>query len=189
MDITMPVSISPQGATNIWNAIRKRVCVYRNSDEVYPAITKLVTSAKQKHPLLVSIGEGDFVQSWLSRICEEHQSHVQISRLVLARIRTDLAEVLEEQGLLRSEFRSSMLANIEALRADPGVQRADIQVEVRTWSGLPPFHGWLFGDRMLIGRWSVNDAGELHVKTPVFDTDTRSDPAGHTFARDAFPSQ
>lgn len=146
------------------------------------ALKRMVTKpgkAGNGRILFVSIGAADFLTPWLRRLYSESsmmggQSAPRLHKLVIKRLDDTLARKLESDRVLESGFTNRMLANIQALRDDCHIISAGVNIEERIWSGLPPFHGFLCEDRLLIGNWSVNDGGLLHNHTPLVETNKRT---------------
>lgn len=40
---------------------------------------------------------------------------------------------------------------------------------IRYWPSIPPFHGYVFGDRVFYGEWGIDQLGRLHVQTAHFE--------------------
>ena len=79
VDITFPLTVP---INKILDVLNPRLGLL-NSTEVYDALTKMVTESKSKNDLHVSIGEGDFLVSWIRRTCEHHPGKVKIGRLFM----------------------------------------------------------------------------------------------------------
>lgn len=189
LDVTL-FSLSAQPLLFIWNLLSGRVKVH-HSKTYNRVLTGLVTRSNQLQPLFVSIGSGDFVASWLTRLYSEENITVEnkipkINKLVIKRLAYPLIDKLEKIDVLEPGFRDATESNIRILRNDPFLKRERVTVEEREWQSLPPFHGYLYGDRLLIGPWMVNQAGYLHVKTPLWETNQRHFPGRLSMAREFF---
>lgn len=161
--------------------------VHRNSDECYAILTACVTDpVVRPQPLFVSVGTADFVSGWLTRICRERVEPIKISELVIVRMRDELIGQMEKQGELEKGFRHQLKANLRVLRTDSQIRQKGIRVIEKLWEHRPPFHGYCYGSRVLIGHWSADSSGKLHVKTPLFDTTEALDPEHVAGIRRAF---
>jgi hypothetical protein len=140
--------------------------------EAYTTIlTEAVIKASVSTPLFGSVGKADFAVAWLPRLFEGYQYKTglrpRISEVILKRLADDNIARLVTAGLLDPRFAEALNANIERLQ----VALADHQValKVRHWMapGIPPFHGWLFGDTLLRNAWARGSGGFFHVMTPL----------------------
>lgn len=164
--------------------ISTRVNVYLTSDQVYSVLTALVTSADtEPKSLYVSVGTADFVCPWIKRIATEWHQRILITELVIVRMRDEVIRALEERGLLEPGFLKALEGNIKAMATDDAVVEKGIKVVERFWENRPPFHGYLYGSRVLVGKWETDSTGRLHVRTLVYDT---SDPEEVARVRKAF---
>ena len=152
-------------------------------------LSKITTESPTKYVLRVSIGEGDFLQSWLTRLCMANPGRVQIERLLIASINEKVGFQLESLGLLRPGFIESMNNNLIALRDDAGIKKENINIDICHWPHLPPYHGWLYNDTALCARWSINDNGQLNVKTMMQKTERKDNPKAFQQIYEMFPTK
>lgn len=175
-----------------WERLRGRVRIH-TVDKYTDVLTRLVTDTVEPQPLYVSVGHADFVSQWLDRLYRETGqiggTEPRITRLIVKRLSDDAIGKLEEVGALSSGFGEKLASNLKTIRSNPGITRNRVEIQERFWIGLPPFHGYLFGDRLLIGPWSVDEAGHLHVQTPILETRRASTPSRHEWARTQFEEQ
>jgi hypothetical protein len=157
--------------------------------QCYTFLSKIVTEPPQKYDLRVSIGEGDFLRAWLTRLCEACRGRIQINRLLIASLNEEVGSKLESSGLLRPGFMESMKSNMEALKNDAGIIGENINIDICCWPYLPPYHGWIYNDIALSARWSINDKGRLHVKTMMLKTERRDDTKTFQQIYEMFPTK
>ena len=188
LDVTL-FNLSTQPLLYIWNLLSRRVKIHP-SKKYNEILSNFVMSSDQPQPLFVSIGSGDFVSSWLTRLYHEYsitgENKPKINKLVIKRLTYSQIDMYEQIGILQPGFRVAAESNIQILQNDPLLKREGVTVEEREWKSLPPFHGYLYGDRLLIGPWMVNEAGQLHVKTPLWETNQRNFAGRHAMIRELF---
>lgn len=150
-------------------AITDRVQQLTTSDQYYRILTQIVTKPRDPCELYVSIGEGDFLYAWLTRLYYEKlaDEQPQIKKIIIKRLSDDIIEDYIVKERLRKSFRNKLNKNITAIVEDDEIKRNKIEVEIRYWNNFPKFHGYLCEDEMLIGKWQNSTDGYLHVKTPL----------------------
>jgi hypothetical protein len=79
----------------------------------------------------------------------------------------DLMDTLLAHHMLAVEFKDRLEANLRGIANDSLIRSHGVQIEVIRWTRLPPFHGHMYGDDLLIGPWSIDSTGLLHVQTPM----------------------
>jgi len=163
--------VSPQVQSFV--TVATHGALYRTSEGYGARLSDLVTHSTGENPLHVAIGDADFLRGWISRLLQASTGYRSpaITRLVVLSLNPRYAEAMESQGRLRPNFAKLMLGNVEAIRAETG-----LLVEHRYWPGEPGFHGYLYGDIALCGMWESNEAGHLHVKTPLTEFHRAEDP-------------
>lgn len=129
---------------------------------------------KSKHPMTyyASIGEGDWVASWISRLNEQslriNKKSPMIDKIVIMHINQEYALKLEGLNVLRPGFTQRMLSNIETINNSVSQWSSKVQIITRQWNtGIPMFHGHIIDNWSLIGFWLANEKGHLHVKTSL----------------------
>ena len=176
MELTL-LEFSLPPARLLWHRLRGSVKVHPigKHDAV---LTDLVRSVREPQPLFLSVGSADFVAPWLERLYtaadDAASKEPQISRLILKSLDYALIDRLEGAQVLPPGFGVKLKTNIATIKAIPGIRRNHVKVEERTWTRLPPFAGFLFGDRLLVGPWAVDDDGFLHVRVNIVETHRRS---------------
>lgn len=150
---------------------RNRGRIYRSMADYDRVLTKIVTKSPVSDDYYVSAGTGDFVVPWLQRLYR----HAEISGAPVPRIRKlvfkclsiELMDTLLNNRMLAGEFKDRLDANLRGICNDELIRSRGLEIEIRRWTQLPPFHGHMFGDNLLIGAWSIDSTGFLHVQTPV----------------------
>lgn len=140
-----------------------------SSDDFYKELTTLIINSKYKDDLYVSIGEGESLNDWIIRICEEAKSNriskPQIRTINIRMLSPELCKSLENNGYLSKGYCSRMKNNINKFIKNPLLKEYEINVNITYWNKLPPFHGFIYGKNCFIGSWTVNNNGLLHVRT------------------------
>lgn len=145
--------------------------VQLESKHYYRVLTEIVTGSAERKPLYVSVGTGDFVSPWIRRTCSDQTAPVQISDLVIVRLSDEVLASYLSKKLLDPEFLQKLTSNIRDMKTDSAVRKMGITVVERYWPHVSPFHGYLYGNRMLLGRWEVDEKNYFHVRTPLHDGD------------------
>lgn len=133
-------------------------------------LTALVTRKDASDVLFASVGTGDFLTPWLTRLyaeTERGEPVLRLKRIVVKHLDFTLASKLEAASVLERNFTNKLRLNLDTLQHDPALTEAGVVLETRVWKVLPLFHGYLFGEEFLIGPWSVGRRGQLHVKTSL----------------------
>lgn len=150
---------------------RSRGRIYRSTADYDRALTRIVTKSPVSDDYYVSAGTGDFVVPWLQRLyrhAEINGSPVpRIRRLVFKCLSIEIMDTLLNNRMLAGEFKDRLEANLHGICNDALIRSHGVEIEIRRWTRLPPFHGHMFGENLLIGPWSIDSAGLLHVQTPV----------------------
>lgn len=145
--------------------------IHFSSDDFYKELTTLITYSKYKDDLYISIGEGESLNDWIIRICEEAKSNriskPQIRTINIRMLSQDLCKSLENNGYLSKGYCTLMKNNINKFTKNPLLKEYKINVNITYWSKLPSFHGFIYGKNCFVGSWTVNDNGLLHVRTPL----------------------
>ena len=173
----------------IIKAIKGKGIELLDPQQLHVFLSKIVTKSTGKHDLRVSIGEGDFLRSWLLRLCEACSGRVQINRLLIASLNDEVGSKLESFGLLRPGFMKSMKGNLTALKNAAGIIRENINIDICYWPCLPPYHGWLYNDTALSARWSIDDNGHLNVNTMMLKTTRKDNAKAFQQIYDMFPTK
>lgn len=135
--------------------------VYKAGD-FYPALDTAVNGSPGAVELWASIGEGDFLSSWLARL--DHAP----GKLKRVRIRCLADAVIDEQfrePTAREKFKENLRYHLKKL-ADI-CQQKGAELTVSHWQTPAPFHGFICGDHALVGEWTQDKEGVPHVKTPL----------------------
>lgn len=158
------------------------------SDQYYAILTEIVTKNDCASDLYVSVGEGDFLYAWLTRLYQESPLDLQpkIKRLIIKRLSDELLDDYIAKGRLAKSFKNKIERNIASIKEDDQLERNEVEIEIRFWRGFPEFHGYLCGDEMLIGKWQNNINGNLHVKTQLFYTKKQSFPKEYQIVKMGF---
>lgn len=190
LDVTLFSLAAEPIITQVWSMLTRKIKVH-HMEEYTQALTKLVTERRESRTLFVSIGTGDFLAPWLTRLYTEESiafrdREPKISKLVVKRLPSAMISELEKIHLLEDGFNTRVEMNIQALKKDPNLKRSGVSVEEREWKDIPPFHGYMYGEKILIGPWMVNEAGQLHVKAPLWETRQKDFPKRHETVRTWF---
>lgn len=192
MDIHLPIfQLSAHPLLYIWRSLKKDMRVHVSVAGYTSSLTKLVTAAGEDRPLLVSIGTGDFLAPWLTRLYHEQAVNPKarrprLNQLVIKHLDEKLARSLVTLNVLQDGFWDALQTNLNTLRSDPYLKRYNVQIDIRSWPVVPPFHGYLCQDRILVGPWMVNESGHLHVKTPLFEAHRKAASQQYEFVRGQF---
>jgi hypothetical protein len=150
---------------------RDRGRTYASTAECDRALTKLLTRASAPDDYYVSAGTADFVVPWLQRLYRRTETSrgpaPKIRRVIFKCLSTELADVLLANKMIAQEFKERLDVNLRAICEDSLIRSHGVEVEIRRWNHLPPFHGHMFGENLIIGPWSIDSAGLLHAQTPV----------------------
>lgn len=150
------------------------------SDDFYKELTYLVSNSKYKSDLFISIGEGESLNDWLVRICEESKSDrikiPQIRNVYIKMLSYDLCKELESSGFILKGFYSRMKNNVNSLTCNHTLGEFGIKVHVSYWKSLPSFHGFIYDKYCFINSWEVNKNGYLHVRTPLREFTAEQNP-------------
>lgn len=175
-----------------WERLRRRMRFY-TVDKYTGALTSLVTRSREEQSLFVSVGEADYLAQWLGRLYQEPRQagsrEPRISKLIIKRLSDPVISRLQEADVLRQGFGEGLRANLQTLRSIPGIIRNRVEIEERLWNRLPSFHGYLFGDSVLVGPWAVDEAGYLHVQTPLLETKRAAAPSHYEWVRSQFENE
>ena len=143
--------------------------VRESSDEFYSELTKLITTASYKDDLFISIGEGESLNDWLSRIFEENNAgrinSLQIRNIYIKMLSPELCELLEKNHFLSDGFSARMNKNVHSFCENQYLKDHSIDVKLTYWTKLPTFHGFIYDGYCLVNKWEVNDKNNLHVRT------------------------
>jgi hypothetical protein len=145
--------------------------VYKTGD-FYQPLDRAVNGSPGDVELWASIGEGDFLTSWLARL--DHAP----GKLKRVRVRCLADGVIDEQfrePKAREEFKGSLQHHLKKL-ADI-CQKKGIELAVSHWQTPAPFHGFICGDHALVGAWTRDSEGVPHVKTPLQHFERTRHPA------------
>ncbi|WP_433264818.1 hypothetical protein ACQPZF_36175 [Actinosynnema sp. CS-041913] len=150
---------------------RDRGRTYASTAECDKALIKLVTRTSAPDDYYVSAGTADFVVPWLQRLyrCAEisRGPTPKIRRLIFKCLSAELTEVLLVNKMIAQKFKERLEVNLRAISEDSLIRSHGVEIEVRRWNRLPPFHGHMFGENLIIGPWSIDSTGLLHAQTPV----------------------
>lgn len=139
------------------------------SMEYVVVLTNVVTEDGPKRDLFVSVGDADFVTPWLFRLLEDARSGLvpepRIRRLFLKRMNQNLIDQHVRNGELPAAFGETLERNLSLLEESELLRQKDIKVHVYEWDKPPPFHGYLFGDHILIGDWITDPTGYRSHRT------------------------
>lgn len=170
---------------NLWDALagalRGRDDAIVSVGEYAQELSNLMQSPGGNEALYVSVGTGDFLTPWLTRLYSEPitglaKPRARVNRLVIKHIDFDAAEAYEAVGVLETGFVAKLRLNLQTLRTDSDLAAHGVSVHTSTWPQLPLFHGYVFGDQFLIESWRVGSGGYLHVRTPLWKGSRRELP-------------
>lgn len=134
-------------------------------------LINMITTAKDKEDLYVSIGEGDFIVSLITRLYIEARSGQgplpMIKRIIIKRLSDELCKKLLDYGFLKPGFDERMKNNLYSLQINENLKYFNVEVVVKEWNILPFFHGFLFNNRFLTNSWSIDESGWLHVASSL----------------------
>jgi len=130
--------------------------------KVADILTKIVTG-KDRNELWIFGGEFDFASAWLSRLSDEELfSSLSIERVVCVAIAPTKAKKLIRVGLLEKDFIQRMKSNLRVIE-----RCFSKSIEYRYWNEHPLFHGFRFGNNLIIGTWQINRNQQLTWRTKV----------------------
>lgn len=171
IDLNLRPEINVGGSASGWNPFRRRPKVYSEAAEYDTALTQAVSRASESHDLYCSVGTADFIVPWLQRLYRHAEINYKpaprIHRVLVRHLPYGLIDDLSRCGALDGEFGSRLGANILSLEKDPVIGSHGVEIEVRPWKRLPAFHGHMYSQDLLIGLWSIDSGGHLHVQSPV----------------------
>ncbi len=126
-------------------------------------LDQAVAASRGGMELLASIGEGDFLLAWLSRLQDEAPNR--ISR-VRVRCLSEAGITEQFKGSGGAErFKAKLEENLEELRRL--CQQNHMELIVTPWQSLAPFHGFICEGHALVGQWVRGKDGVPTVKTPL----------------------
>jgi hypothetical protein len=165
-----------------------RVKQLTKSDQYYAILTDIVTKSDISRDLYVSIGEGEFVYTWITRIFREASPDAKpkVNRLILKGLSDELIDAYVSTNRLSKNFKNRMDLNLASILEDEQLSRNGVKIEIKYWKSFPEFHGYLYGDDMLIGEWETNDDGSMHVKSPLYYTKRQFFPKQYDFIKHSF---
>jgi hypothetical protein len=160
------------GNANFQSSLRRRPGrIYKSTADFDKILTRLVMRPTTAKDYYVSAGTADFTVPWLQRLYRHAEINggpiPKIRRLIFKCISIELMDILLANHMLAVEFKERLEANLRGITHDSLITSYGVQIEVRRWTRLPPFHGHMFGDELLIGPWSIDSTGLLHVQTPM----------------------
>jgi hypothetical protein len=160
----------------------------KTSNQYYDILTSMVTKNNHGNILYVSVGEGDFLYAWLTRLYQESPLDLQpkINKLVIKRLSDEIIDNYTIQGRLAKNFKNRLEINIASIREDDQLERNKIEIGIRYWKSFPEFHGYLYGHEMLTGKWENNINGNLHVKTQLYYTTKKISPKQYEIVKIGF---
>ncbi|MBE5228785.1 MAG: hypothetical protein IM550_11540 [Microcystis sp. M54BS1] len=158
------------------------------SEQYYAILTDIVTKKDILNDLYVSIGEGDFVYAWITRIFHEANldKKPKISRLILKRLSDELIDIYISTNRLSINFKNKINRNLEFILEDEQLRQNNVEIEIKYWHTFPKFHGYLYGDDMLLGEWANDAKGYIHVKSPLYYTNRQFFPKQYDFIKNIF---
>jgi hypothetical protein len=126
-------------------------------------LNQVVAASPVGVELLASIGEGDFLHTWLSRMCTETPDKIARVRV---RCLSDAAisEQFKDSGG-GNRFKIKLEQNLKEL--SQLCQHNNVELIVSQWQTPAPFHGFICGNHALIGQWALGKDGVPHHKTPL----------------------
>jgi adenosylhomocysteine nucleosidase len=114
--------------------------------------------------LIIVIGEGDVFYPWLRRMYEGlGPRSPRFKRIVVHRLSDSSIKKLIGRGDLPQQFEARLIRNMGSL--ENLCQQKGVSLRFHSWDDLPPYHGFLYGDEALVGRWGRNGDGMLNVDT------------------------
>ncbi len=144
-----------------------------------------------------SVGEGcshTELMQWFSHVVETSgpddlyiaSANLEIAGVMLANLKDKPARA-KIQSVRIKRISDRTFAHLEAMNAlEPGFRNSYDAALARiasaypdtlecVWSGLPQFHGLLFGKHLVWGPWKVNKEGLLHARSHNHPTSSHSD--------------
>lgn len=180
---------------NLWDTLARafggRDDALIGVDEYPQQLSALVQSSGTKTPLYVSVGTGDFLTPWLTRLYSEPATSLdkptaRIERLSVKHIELQAAARFEAAQVLEPNFVRKLELNLNTLKTDSDLVTHGVTLDTSTWQRLPLFHGYLFDDQFLIGPWRVGPSGYLHARTPLYKSSRRDLPNVYNFLQSVF---
>lgn len=140
-------------------------------------MTRFVTASGTDQVLYISVGECDFHKRWIPDLYDGTSRRLngrpRISRIVIKCIAPAVIENYEQRGWLEPRFGENLASNLKSIQARRALK--DVPIDIRYWQDLPPFHGFLFGDDLLMGHWEFN--GEyFHHRTLLYRYTRQANP-------------
>jgi nucleoside phosphorylase len=132
-------------------------------EEFLPILTDAVIRG-QPTTLYVSAGECDVTALWLRRRYDA-QPPPRIERVVVLRMRDKTIADLERRQHLAKGFGNRLRENLAALQ--DLLTRRGVAFGVRGVDRIPEFHGYLYGEHLFRGSWTIDDRGYLHHRGEV----------------------
>lgn len=132
-------------------------------------LKNIVTADGESKPLYFFVGKADFIVPWISRICREQVNPPKISELIIVRMTSETINRLIRKGELSKEFLAALNNNIDTMMNDRVLKEKNIRVSIRYWGtlGIPPLHGFKFGNELLYNKWAKDGSGKYHVQTSL----------------------
>jgi hypothetical protein len=171
IDLNLNPQINVQNFSTRWSRLRREPRVYSEVAEYDMALTRAISRSKEPHDLCCSVGTADFIVPWLQRLYRHAEANFKpspkIQKILIRHLPYKLIEELSKCGVLDSGFGNTLRSNVFNLTNDSVIGNHGVKIEVRPWGQVPPFHGHLYSLDFLVGLWSIDSAGRLHVQTPI----------------------
>lgn len=127
---------------------------------------RILTTAPEKRDWLVSAGTLHSARKIVEMSATSSgrlPAPLKVSCLRIKKLSSETVKRLVNAEVLDPDFEKELHANLKALEKHKA-RLGDIVVT--DWKGLPPFHGFLFGDVAHIGQWTLSN-GRLDAFTNV----------------------
>jgi hypothetical protein len=133
------------------------------------ALKRLMHGSNFDGELGISLGNGFFANAFLTRLLRNGEVNkekgARIHRLTVKSISPTLVAALQSQGMLPANFQIELDVHLATWKSLCAEHR--IAFESRIWTKLPPFHGFLLSNALLLNHWEVDETGQLTWITPV----------------------
>lgn len=150
-------------------------------------LIQLLTRAPTPQTLCVSIGTADFLVELVKFLVADGKP-VMLDRLVVKGFADDVRRQLMECRGLEPAFDDQMDGNLAAIESTLASMPTPVPLMRTAWHGLPPFHGYLLGDHLLIADWQRGKDEQIHHRTALFESTREEFPWQHDHARRVFDS-
>jgi hypothetical protein len=139
--------------------------------------------------LWASIGTGSVLASFLPRALPDllagyEGANLPLKRVVVLHLSKTTCDALERVGLLDLGFHELIQGHLTLIRET--LARHGVKFDAFEAGGVPPWHGFLWGDHLFRGSWQIGRSRLLDVHTPLEHVLLRRSPRVHVEFLTAF---